>query len=104
MSGLLRNLIAFVIGLFAYGSKAVDDVTEVKFLVTPFDGGVPGWSCGRSIGENEVQEGPHNRAAANIPYHRLFKRSCKGPGPRDRASRLLMLNSSFNRAGLWPAA
>ena len=40
MSGLLRNLIAFVIGLFAYGSKAVDDVTEVKFLVTPFDGGV----------------------------------------------------------------
>lgn len=40
MSGLLRNLIAFVIGLFAYGSKAVEDVTGVKFLVTPFDGGV----------------------------------------------------------------
>jgi len=40
VSGLLRNLIAFVIGLFAYGSKAVEDATEVKFLVTPFDGGV----------------------------------------------------------------
>jgi hypothetical protein len=40
VSGLLLNLIAFVIGLFAYGSKAVEDVTEVKFLVTRFDGGV----------------------------------------------------------------
>jgi hypothetical protein len=40
VSGLLRNLIAFVISLFAYGSKAVEDVMEVKFLVTPFDGGV----------------------------------------------------------------
>ena len=35
-----RNLIVFVIGLFAYGSKAVEDVTEVKFLVMRFDGGV----------------------------------------------------------------
>ena len=40
MSGLLRNIIAFLIGVFAYGSKAVDDVTEIKFLVTPFDSGV----------------------------------------------------------------
>jgi len=40
VSGLPRNLIVFVIGLFAYGSKAVEDVTGVKFLVTPFGGGV----------------------------------------------------------------
>ena len=40
MSGLLRNLIPFVMSLFAYGSKAVEDVTEVKFLVMRFDGGV----------------------------------------------------------------
>ena len=40
MSGLLRNIIAVVIGLFAYASKAVEDVTEIKFLVTPFDSGV----------------------------------------------------------------
>jgi len=40
VSGLLRNIVAFLIGLFAYGSKAVYDVTEIKFLVTPFDTGV----------------------------------------------------------------
>lgn len=40
MSGLLRNIIAFLIGLFAYGSKAVEDVTQIKFLVTPFDAGI----------------------------------------------------------------
>ena len=40
MSGLLRNIIAFLIGLFSYGSEAVEDVTEIKFLVTPFDSGV----------------------------------------------------------------
>ena len=40
MSGLLRNIIAFFVGLVAYGSKAVEDVTEVKFWVTPFDSGI----------------------------------------------------------------
>lgn len=40
MSGLLRNIIAFFIGLFAYGSKAVEEVTEIKFVATPFDCGV----------------------------------------------------------------
>ena len=40
MSGLLRNLIAFVIGLFAFGSKAVADVIAIRFLITPFDAGV----------------------------------------------------------------
>ena len=40
MSGLLRNIIAFLIGLAAYGSKAVEDVVELKFWVTPFDSGI----------------------------------------------------------------
>ena len=37
---MLRNIIAFLIGLAAYGSKAVEGVTEVKFWVTPFDSGI----------------------------------------------------------------
>jgi len=40
VSGLLRNLIAFLIGLFFYERKAVQDVTEVRFLVTPLDTGI----------------------------------------------------------------
>jgi hypothetical protein len=40
LSGLLRNLIAFVIGLFFYGRKAVQDVTDIRFLVTPLDTGI----------------------------------------------------------------
>ena len=40
VSGLLRNLIAFLIGLFFYGRKAVQDVTEVRFLITPLDTGL----------------------------------------------------------------
>jgi acyl-CoA thioesterase FadM len=40
VSGLLRNVIAFLAGLAAYGSKAVEDVTELKFWVTPFDSGI----------------------------------------------------------------
>ena len=40
MSGLLRNIIAFFVGLVAFGSKTVEDVTEVKFWVTPFDSGI----------------------------------------------------------------
>ena len=40
MSGLLRNIIVFLIGLAAYGSKAVEGVTELKFWVTPFDSGI----------------------------------------------------------------
>jgi acyl-CoA thioesterase FadM len=40
VSGLLRNIIAFFVGLVAYRSKAVEDVTEVKFWVTPFDSGI----------------------------------------------------------------
>lgn len=40
MSGLLRNIIAFLFGLAGYGSKAVEDVTEAKFWVTPFDSGI----------------------------------------------------------------
>jgi acyl-CoA thioesterase FadM len=40
VSGLLRNLIAFFLGLFAQGSKAASDVTTVWFWVTPFDVGL----------------------------------------------------------------
>lgn len=40
MSGLLRNIIAFLLGLAAYGSKAIGSVTELKFWVTPFDAGI----------------------------------------------------------------
>ena len=40
MSGLLRNVIAFFVGLFGYGTKAVDDVTVITFWVTPFDSGI----------------------------------------------------------------
>jgi acyl-CoA thioesterase FadM len=39
VSGLLRNIIAFVFGLSAYGSKKIESVTELKFWVTPFDSG-----------------------------------------------------------------
>jgi hypothetical protein len=40
MSGLLRNIIAFVAGLFAYGSRAAAEVTVAHFWVTPFDTGI----------------------------------------------------------------
>jgi acyl-CoA thioesterase FadM len=40
VSGLLRNFIAFFLGLFAQGSKAAADVTTVWFWVTPFDAGL----------------------------------------------------------------
>ncbi len=40
MSGLLRNIITFLLGLAAYGSKAVGSVTELNFWVTPFDSGI----------------------------------------------------------------
>jgi acyl-CoA thioesterase FadM len=40
VSGLLRNFIAFVLALFAQGSKAAADVTTVWFWVTPFDAGL----------------------------------------------------------------
>jgi acyl-CoA thioesterase FadM len=40
VSGLLRNIIAFVIGLFAYGTKAIEAITEITFLVMPFDSGI----------------------------------------------------------------
>jgi hypothetical protein len=35
----LRNTIAFLIGLTAYGSKTIESMTEFKFWVTPFDAG-----------------------------------------------------------------
>jgi acyl-CoA thioesterase FadM len=40
VSGLLRNCIAFVIGLFAWRSRAAGDVTVATFWVTPFDAGL----------------------------------------------------------------
>lgn len=40
MSGLLRNIIAFLLGLAAYGSKTIEEVTELNFWVTPFDSGI----------------------------------------------------------------
>lgn len=40
MSGLLRNIIAFLLGLAAYGSKTIEGVTELNFWVTPFDSGI----------------------------------------------------------------
>ena len=39
MSGLLRNINAFLLGLLAYGSKKIESVTELKFWATPFDCG-----------------------------------------------------------------
>ncbi len=39
MSGLLRNIIAFLLGLIAYRSKTIESVTELKLWVTPFDTG-----------------------------------------------------------------
>ena len=40
MSGLLRNIIAFLVGMLAYASKTADEVTVTRFWVTPFDGGL----------------------------------------------------------------
>jgi len=40
VSGLLRNILAFFIGLFSYGSKAAGDVVVTTFWVTPFDSGI----------------------------------------------------------------
>ncbi|MEK1906708.1 MAG: thioesterase family protein [Pseudomonas sp.] len=40
MSGLLRNILAFCIGLFSHGSKAASDVVVTSFWVTPFDSGI----------------------------------------------------------------
>ncbi len=39
MSGLLRNIIVFLFGVIAYGSKKIENVTELNFRVTPFDAG-----------------------------------------------------------------
>lgn len=40
MSGLLRNLIAFCLGLLGYGSRASTDTVCTWFWVTPLDSGV----------------------------------------------------------------
>ncbi len=40
MSGLLRNFITFLLGLSAYGSKPVEEVTKLSFWVTPLDSGI----------------------------------------------------------------
>ena len=40
MSGLLRNFITFLLGLSAYGSKTIGEVTKLSFWVTPFDSGI----------------------------------------------------------------
>ncbi|MBM7059796.1 thioesterase family protein [Pseudomonas sp. UL073] len=40
MSGLLRNLLAFVLGLLRYGSQTADQAVLTRFWVTPFDAGI----------------------------------------------------------------
>jgi acyl-CoA thioesterase FadM len=40
MSGLLRNFITFLLGLSAYGSKTIGEVTKLSFWVTPLDSGI----------------------------------------------------------------
>jgi acyl-CoA thioesterase FadM len=40
VSGLLRNIIALIVGIFAYASKTADQVTVTSFWITPFDGGL----------------------------------------------------------------
>lgn len=40
MSGLLRNILAFFLGLRGYASRAATDSVETGFWVTPFDSGV----------------------------------------------------------------
>ncbi len=40
MSGLLRNLIAFCVGLLAYARNTTAQVTMARFWVTPFDAGL----------------------------------------------------------------
>ncbi|RZI74190.1 MAG: hypothetical protein EOP13_09455 [Pseudomonas sp.] len=40
MAGLLRNIIAFILGLPAYGRLAPNGTTTARFLVTPFDVGM----------------------------------------------------------------
>jgi acyl-CoA thioesterase FadM len=40
LSGLLRNIIALIVGMFSYASKAADEVTVTRFWVTPFDAGL----------------------------------------------------------------
>lgn len=40
MAGLLRNIIAFMLGLIGYGRRAPSDTTTARFLVTPFDVGM----------------------------------------------------------------
>lgn len=40
MAGLFRNIVAFMLGLFAYGSHAPGDTTTARFVVTPFDVGM----------------------------------------------------------------
>lgn len=40
MSGLLRNLIALLLGLFAQRSSSASDTVQTCFWVTPFDAGV----------------------------------------------------------------
>lgn len=40
MSGLFRNFITFLLGLSAYGSKTLGEVTKLDFWVTPFDSGI----------------------------------------------------------------
>ncbi|MGL4316568.1 MAG: thioesterase family protein [Pseudomonas sp.] len=40
MSGLLRNILAFLIGLFGYASRAATDTVETWFWVTLFDSGI----------------------------------------------------------------
>lgn len=40
MAGLLRNIVAFLIGLIFYGRRQPGDTTTARFLVTPFDVGM----------------------------------------------------------------
>lgn len=40
MSGILRNLLAFVISFWSYGSRSPNDTLQRRFWITPFDCGL----------------------------------------------------------------
>lgn len=40
MSGLLRNTLALIFGLFNYGSRAAAEIVAMTLWVTPFDSGI----------------------------------------------------------------
>lgn len=40
MSGLLRNTLALIIGLFSYGSRTAEQIARMTLWATPFDSGI----------------------------------------------------------------